>query len=131
GIDECPPGACTVSSTLMYPFSAIPTSATDPGTPRTSPCMIAPLVYDEGRMDAAGREQRGDRLRARAAHLLIGAEGEVHTALRVEVLADQALHGLQDPEQVVLVVERPAAPHVPVGDAPAERRLGPAAFGTG
>src|SRR5207253_10520830 len=56
-----------------------------------------------------------------SAHFLIGTEGEVHAPLGAEVLADQGLHGLEHPEEVVFVVERPAAPHVAVRNAPAER----------
>ena len=42
GIEECPPSACAVSSTVTYPFSAIPMSATGAATPAIRPVASAP-----------------------------------------------------------------------------------------
>ena len=42
GMEECPPSACAVNSTVTYPFSAIPMSAAGAARPVISPVASAP-----------------------------------------------------------------------------------------
>ena len=90
----------------------------------------ASLVHEEVGADVARPEQRGDLPRAGAAHLFVGAEREVHRPPRLEPLPEERFHRLEDRHEVALVVERAAPPDVAVGDAAAERRLGPAVLGS-
>jgi hypothetical protein len=58
------------------------------------------------------------------------AEGEVDRACRLESLAQQALHRLEDGNHRDLVVERAAPPDEAFGDVAAEGAVRPLSFGS-
>jgi len=88
----------------------------------------AALVEHQLRLDAATAEEGGDgRGAAAAADLFVVAEGQEHGAARPVAARQQQLRRLERADHSHLVVEGAAAPDPAAGDAPGERRHGPAA----
>ena len=126
GTDECPPSACTLSSTLRYPFSAMPMVATGCSMPAgRKPAISEPPSSSttEGLTPRCSKK-RGHRARPlAAADLLVVAEGQVNGASRLEVLREKSFRSFEQAEDARLVVHGAAAPHVTVGDDAVEGRV--------
>lgn len=85
-----------------------------------------PFVEDEPRLHAA-RPQDVDGVACAAAEdLLVAAEGEPHVARGSSTVGEQRLERSDGGDELALVVERPAAPELPVDDLAGQGRVGPA-----
>ena len=88
--------------------------------------MPAALIHDPGQTDAAFLEHLPHDLAAvDAAGFFVVPQAEQNGALRAVALPEQRLGGVHDADQLVLDVQRAAAPDEAVDDHPVERRVGP------
>src|SRR5512137_1809516 len=86
----------------------------------------AALVDDTRQLDAAFLEQLPHHLGAvHAARFLVMTHAEQNGALRAEPLLEQNLGRVHDADQLVLDVQRTAAPDEAIDNLPLERRMGP------
>src|SRR5213596_781311 len=113
GIEECPPSAWAVSPTVMYPFSAMPTTATGAETPAINPLVSAPPSSSTNSGCTLRDASRSAMRAAPRAHFLIVAERQIHGTPRLgpRPRPEEMLHRLAESDEAALVVERAAAPH--------------------
>src|SRR5437879_694123 len=93
GIEECPPSARAVSSTVTYPFSAIPMSATGAATPVIRPVASAPpsSSTNSGWTLREARVRAGPLVQQAVAVHLLQLEGGVEFREGVPQVAMQSL----------------------------------------
>ena len=116
GIEEWPPASSATISTLRYPFSPIPSSATGFLHPRQHVEGDRPsLVQHEVETHAALGQQGGHGLGSLASpDLLVVADGEIDGPRGIEPLGEQGLDPFEEADDGALVVDGAPPPQVAV-----------------
>ena len=127
GVEECPGCPLDVELRGEIAFFADADQADRAAHAGRQPCADpAALVHDAGEMDSPLLEQLPHHLApVEPARFLVVPQAEQDRPLRPVALREQDFGGFEDSDELVLDVQRAAAPDEFAGDLALERRVGP------